>query len=77
MREKSVLWKPRLMRVSGMSDMRRCQYHPGSALETQLDIICKCVSESPLGSVEGDVISVKYHLSSADLLNGAEGFVVF
>lgn len=76
MREKSVLWKPRLTEYQGMSDMRRC-HDPGSALETQLDIICKCVSESPLGSVEGDVISVKYHLSSADLLNGAEGFVVF
>lgn len=76
MREKSVLWKPRLTEYQGMSDMGGC-HDPGSALETQLDIICKCVSASPLGSIEGDVIPGKYPLSSADLLNSAEGFVVF
>lgn len=76
MREKSVLWKPRLTEYQGMSDMGGC-HDPGSALETQLDIICKCVSASPLGSIEGDVIPGKYALSSADLLNSAEGFVVF
>ena len=41
-------------------------------------ILFVCLSvTSPLGSTEGDVIPVKSHLSSTELLNGVEGFVIF
>lgn len=57
MREKSVLWKPRLTEYQGMSDMRQLITRPRVSLGNSVGYCCKCVSESPLGSVEGDVIS--------------------